>query len=734
MPLPVFNATTGHYYQGVVLRDVSWAAAQTAAAAASYRGLKGYLATITSATENASVLASLTPVAGRDGVQPGYFLGASDLTDGGAQGAWRWKTGPEAGTALGYTNWQTGEPNNGSPTAFGAQDYLAILSSSTAPALNGRWDDAWGAAATGLSTISNGYVVEYGGLTPTYETEIRDRAGNVLVSRDRSINLPAKEGDPVTLVVYTVNVEWGRTVGYSVTGSGITRTDFSGGALSGQITISPQDPTRADSDGVARLPLVLSKDGRIEGPETMTFAVGNVSAPLVINDASRWRVEASAAVANEGDTVTFNVYTGADDIGQTFNYAISGDGIAVDDFEAGLPADNLSTALSGSITIAASGLGGLGKVTMRFARDQITEGTEALNFTVTDARFNSEESAPLAVRDTSRILDGLSYSAAAINEGESAVFLLRVAPGIPVGTEIPYTVSGSIDGLDVVGGLQGITTVTAGGQAVIAIPTVVDLLAESMPVTQLDGGGNPVVTTLLGVESLTVTASGLSATVQVRDWNSKPTFKITPLAGTASEGGMATFLVRTTGLMPGSGVRYEIGGSVDTDDFSSPWGGNWGVAKVAGTVASGQTTISIPIRADRVSEGSETLTLILGDGIVADLVGNRASVTIADTSKSPTYTLKATQSSYREGTTAFFTLTTTNVDPLSWVDYQLAGTGIDAADVGIALQGRLRLDNNGQGKLLVPLRADRVAEGGSEQLSVEIVGTPAFSTITVIDT
>ena len=732
MPLPVFNVTTGHYYQGVVLRDVSWAAAQTAAAAVSYRGLKGYLATITSASENASVLASLTPVAGRDGIQPGYLLGGSDVTQ---QGVWQWKTGPEAGTALTYTNWQTGEPNNGGVTGLGAQDYLMIYSSSTSPALNGRWDDIWGDKIATLPPLTNGYVVEYGGLAPSYEIEIRDRAGNVLVSRDRSINLPAKEGDSVTVLVYTVNVEWDRNVSYTIGGTGITRTDFSGASLAGLAGVSPRDPTRADSDGVARLPLVLSKDGRVEGSETLTVTVGNVSAPLVVTDTSRWRLEASASVVNEGDKVTFSVYTGAEDIGQTFNYAITGDGIVVADFLEGAPADNLSTALSGTITIAASpsGIGGLGKVTMQFARDQITEGIEALNFSVTDARFSSEESVPVTVRDTSRILDDLTASVPAINEGEAAVFLLRVAPGIPVGTEIPYTVSGSIDGLDVVGGLQGITTVTAGGQAVIAIPTRVDLLRESMTVTQPDKDGNPVVKTLPGVETLTVTASGLSATMQVRDWISKPTFAITPLSNTVSEGGEAKFLIRTTGFMPGSGVRYEIGGTVDTGDYTSPWGGSWGVAKISGTVTAGTATISIPVTADRLTEGPETLTLILGDGIVDGLENNRASVTIADTSKSPTYALKATQSSYREGTTAFFTLTTTNVDPLSWVDYQIYGPGITAADVGIDLQGRLRLDNNGQGKLLVPLRADRAPEGGAELLSVEIVGTPAFATITVID-
>ena len=54
-------SSNGHYYEEVIFtggRD--WAGAQSAANASSYRGLDGYLATVTSSGENAFI-ASIKP-------------------------------------------------------------------------------------------------------------------------------------------------------------------------------------------------------------------------------------------------------------------------------------------------------------------------------------------------------------------------------------------------------------------------------------------------------------------------------------------------------------------------------------------------------------------------------------------------------------------------------------------------------------------------------------------------
>lgn len=69
---PYFNPATGHWYQAIFARGISWREAQAAAAARSFQGLQGYLATMTSAEENAWAVATFP-----DAVSNDYYLGES---------------------------------------------------------------------------------------------------------------------------------------------------------------------------------------------------------------------------------------------------------------------------------------------------------------------------------------------------------------------------------------------------------------------------------------------------------------------------------------------------------------------------------------------------------------------------------------------------------------------------------------------------------------------------------
>ena len=141
-----YNPDNGHYYE-YVSTALTWTSAKAAADECSLYGLKGYLATVTSQTENDFIKEKLSA----DGWLGGTDQAASDV--------WRWASGPEAGiqfwqglsngSTTTYAYWNSGEPNN----SGGAEYYLQIYSSGTNP---GRWND--------LGTSSElGYVVEYGG-------------------------------------------------------------------------------------------------------------------------------------------------------------------------------------------------------------------------------------------------------------------------------------------------------------------------------------------------------------------------------------------------------------------------------------------------------------------------------------------------------------------------------------------------------------------------------------------
>lgn len=153
-------ANGGHNYEYVNNGGaISWTAAEAAAELRTYYGQQGYLATITSQTENDF----LTDKLGADA-----WIGASDAAE---EGAWKWATGPETGdlistgTAPGtvtpadgaFNNWNSGEPNNA-----GNEHYAEIYCSGDNP---GKWNDL----ANGGSVT--GYLVEYDSVTGASDTK-----------------------------------------------------------------------------------------------------------------------------------------------------------------------------------------------------------------------------------------------------------------------------------------------------------------------------------------------------------------------------------------------------------------------------------------------------------------------------------------------------------------------------------------------------------------------------------
>jgi hypothetical protein len=134
----VFNPANGHYYEAVISADITWDAANAQAAARSHLGATGHLATLTTAEENAFVVSFVS--GGND-----YFLGGFQL-NGSAEpdGGWQWVTGE----SWGYTNWASGEPNNGGGITE-PESALQFLNGST-------WNDV-----RMFDHPANGYIVEF---------------------------------------------------------------------------------------------------------------------------------------------------------------------------------------------------------------------------------------------------------------------------------------------------------------------------------------------------------------------------------------------------------------------------------------------------------------------------------------------------------------------------------------------------------------------------------------------
>lgn len=151
--------STGHYYFYVANAGITWTQARDAAAAQTYFGLQGYLATITSTEES--------QLAGEQSAGTGWIGG----NDAEVEGTWKWVTGPESGTVFWqgtangsapngeYAFWNTQEPNDA-----GGEDYAHITSPSVG--ILGSWNDlsVTGAIDPNSDYHPQGYIVEFGGM------------------------------------------------------------------------------------------------------------------------------------------------------------------------------------------------------------------------------------------------------------------------------------------------------------------------------------------------------------------------------------------------------------------------------------------------------------------------------------------------------------------------------------------------------------------------------------------
>ena len=143
----------GHFYEAVDLGTaISWDDAKVLAEAAG-----GYLATITSAEEDAWVSANLLPlITGTGGsAQLGPFIGGYQDTSAPSfsepSGGWAWITGE----TWSYTGWALGEPND-SPSILEPENYIHYYVPGTCGSSCVGWNDI-----AAFDTVTPGLVDSY---------------------------------------------------------------------------------------------------------------------------------------------------------------------------------------------------------------------------------------------------------------------------------------------------------------------------------------------------------------------------------------------------------------------------------------------------------------------------------------------------------------------------------------------------------------------------------------------
>jgi len=160
---PTLFPGTGHSYELILVADPyagannAWQTAQNAAAASSFLGTPGHLATVSSSEENA-FLVSLIPAL------PPEFAGAWL----GGKSPEGWLVGSDAGP-FAYTNFGGSEPNNNGYTYMNIGPLFANIGT-------GQWADdsgVQGAPEAGIDPVI-GYFVEYDTPAPTCPGDIND--------------------------------------------------------------------------------------------------------------------------------------------------------------------------------------------------------------------------------------------------------------------------------------------------------------------------------------------------------------------------------------------------------------------------------------------------------------------------------------------------------------------------------------------------------------------------------
>ena len=110
--IPIQDPATGHYYDVINAPGITWDAARAQALSSFYLGLRGHLATITSAAEHGYVNAAIQAAGGGERWAGGY----QDPTAVDSKSGWTWVNNegafPGVNSSSPYASWNGGEPND----------------------------------------------------------------------------------------------------------------------------------------------------------------------------------------------------------------------------------------------------------------------------------------------------------------------------------------------------------------------------------------------------------------------------------------------------------------------------------------------------------------------------------------------------------------------------------------------------------------------------------------------
>ena len=386
-------------------------------------------------------------------------------------------------------------------------------------------------------------------------------------------NSSVNEGSSVTINVTTSNVANGTTLYW--TNNHITTSSADFGTNAGSFTIN---------NNAGSFTVSPTADNTTEGAETFSVQIrtgsliGSIVATtttITVNDTSQtpfYTLTRSVASVNEGGSFTITFTTNQSG---SFAYTISGVSSA----------DIGGASLTDTFTYSGE------TRTYNVTADSTTEGTE----TFTMSLNNGQASSSVTINDTSQTaFYTLTRSVASVNEGGSFSITFSTNQSGSFG----YTISG-VSSADI-GGASLTGTFTYDGES-----RTYNVTADS---------------TTEGTETFTMSLNNgqASSSVSINDTSQTPaSYTLSPSVSSVNEGG--SFTITFTTNQSGS-FAYTISG-VSSADI--------GGASLTGTFTYSGETRTYSVTADSTTEGTETFTMSLNNGLAS------TSVTINDTSTTP---------------------------------------------------------------------------------------------------
>lgn len=385
-----------------------------------------------------------------------------------------------------------------------------------------------------------------------------------------------------------------------------------------------------------------------------TFTMSNAAPTLV-------SVVGPSSV-NEGSNATVTVTVTNVPDGETLNWAVNNGTTTNADFGS----------TSGTVTLNANS----GTFNVPISADTTTEGSETFSVDVSGTILStslSGSTSNITINDTSvdpatPVISGVGASATNVNEGSSVTFTVYVEDYADGNKLFNWTINHITTSSSDFSSNSGNVIINSSG----------GLGSNSFTVTPsadstTEGGETFTVT----VNDPTSSATATSTTITVNDTSLDPVVSIDSVSGPASvnEGASATINVGTTNVPDGTSLNWAVNNvSTVNGDFSSTSG--------TVTINSNAGSFTIPIVADSTTEGSETFTVTVsgnvtpsvGSGTSQSVSRTSASITINDTSQtpSPTYSVTA-PASINEGSAGTFTVTTSNVSNGTTLYYTIGG-------------------------------------------------------------